>query len=56
MAEKVTRLASEPIAYHLYKRGDLRNKMDKLAKSNIAIASAVFSLEQQARKERQFRV
>ena len=44
LGEKLTRLASEPTAYHLYKRGDIKSKIDKFATENIAMANTVYNL------------
>ena len=45
-------VGGEPTAYHLYKRRDLEQKIDKLAVDRLRMAKMVFNVTTQARKDR----
>ena len=53
LKQKLEKVSIEPTAFHLYKRRDLEQKIDKLAISQIRMAKLVFNVTQQARKDRQ---
>lgn len=45
-------VGGEPTAYHLYKRRDLEQKIDKLAVDRLRMAKMVYNVTTQARKDR----
>ena len=53
LQDKLKKVSTEPVAYHLYKRRDLESKIDKLAIEKLRMAKMVFNVTQQARKDRQ---
>ena len=46
-------VGGEPTAFHLYKRRDLEQKIDKLAIDRLRMAKMVFNVTQQARNDRE---
>lgn len=52
MTEKLSKVSSEPTAFHLYKRRDLAAKIDKLAINQLRMAKLIYNITQGARKDR----
>ena len=52
LKQKLEKISGEPIAFHLYKRRDLEQKIDKLAVEQLRMAKLIYSVTQQARKDR----
>jgi len=50
--DKVSKIASEPTAYYLFKRRDLETKIDKLAIQQLRMAKIIHNVTVQARKDR----
>ena len=53
LQQKLKMVGGEPTAFHLYKRRDLEQKIDKLAIDRLRMAKMVFNVTQQARKDRE---
>ena len=51
LTQKLDKIAGEPIAYHLFKRRDLEQKIDKLAIGQLRLARLIFNVATQARRE-----
>ena len=52
MKQKIDKVSVDPVAFHLYKRRDLAQKIDKLAMEQLRMAKLVFNVTEQARKDR----
>ena len=46
MKAKLMRISGEPVAFHLYKRRDLVQKIDKLTISKLRLASIIYDINQ----------
>ena len=44
MKEKLSKVSSEPTAFHLYKRRDLASKIDKLAINQLRMAKLIYNV------------
>lgn len=53
LKQKLEKVTVEPMAYYLYKRRDLEQKIDKLAVNQLRMAKLVYTVTQNARADRE---
>ena len=52
LRKKINRVAVEPTAFQLYKRGDYSSKIDVISVSKMRMAKLFYSLVRSAKKDR----
>ena len=54
LKQKLEKVSGEPIAYFLFKRRDLEQKINKLAVGQLRLARLIFSIASKAKKEHEY--